>query len=353
MPASYRHSATSLVDRLENNPHRFDFFQAVRMLERVLQKVHQAARDSRGNLNPSDSRMLAFKNTSSLSFPASQIEKLVVQKNDEGHLISAELTPAFISFLGQGGVMPMFYTELLASHEFLHGDAAAREFLDIFLQRIASLFYRSWRKNKLLLRYETDQRDKSMPLLLSVAGIGQSALRHRLKAPMGGVSDDTIAFFSGFLQQRHTSASVLKNVLQHYFGVPVVVQEFVGRWFTVPSENQTKIGMMNAQLGTSALVGEKIWQRDLRVRLSFGPMHLNQYQLFLPGGKAALALKELLLLVSGVSLEYEVVLILRKEDVQPIALASQSTARLGWETFLVSKRQDHDRSDASYVILAA
>jgi type VI secretion system protein ImpH len=353
MSAAHRHSATSLVDRLQENPHRFDFFQAVRMFERVLQKVHLAERDSRGNLNPSDSRTLSFKNSSSLSFPASQIEKLLIQKDDEGNLISVELTPAFISFLGQGGVLPIFYTELLSAHEFHHRDPAAREFLDIFLQRIASLFYRSWRKHKLLLRYETDQRDKSMPLLLSVAGIGQHALRNRLKAPLGGVSDDTIAFFSGLVQQRHMSAPVLRNMLQHYFRVPVVVQEFVGRWFTVPAEHQTQIGVMNAQLGTSALSGEKIWQRDLRVRLSFGPMRLANYQLFLPGGKAALALKELLLLVSGVSLEYEVVLVLHKDDVQPVSLASSGTARLGWETFLVSREQTQDRADASYLLLAA
>jgi type VI secretion system protein ImpH len=353
MPAPYRHSATSLVDRLEENPHRFDFFQAVRLLERILQKVHKAERDSRGNLNPSDSRTLAFKNSNSLSFPASQIEKLLVLKDDEGNLISAELTPAFISFLGQGGVLPIFYTEALAAHEFKHRDVAAREFLDIFLQRIASLFYRSWRKHNLLLSYETDQRDRSIPLLLSVAGIGQNALRNRLKGRVGGVSDDTVAFFAGVVQQRHMSAGMLKNVLQHYFSIPVRVEEFIGRWFTVPKEHQTQIGLMNAQLGTSALSGEKIWQRDLRVKLSFGPMRLSQYQLFLPGGKAAIALKELLLLVTGVSLEYEVALVLHKEDVQPISLAGDSTTRLGWETFLVSKTQEHDRADASYVLLAA
>ena len=105
-------------------------------------------------------------------------------------------------------------------------------------------------------------------------------------------------------------------------------------------------------LGGGAVSGQRVWQRDLRLRLTIGPMARDKYRRFLPGGPAALALRELLTMFTGVALEYEVRLALQASDVQGLSLAGDDGPRLGWDGFLVTRPADHDRHDAGYDIHA-
>ena len=61
-----------------------------------------------------------------------------------------------------------------------------------------------------------------------------------------------------------------------------------------------------AVLGTSAMAGVRVWQRDLRMRVVIGPLDHAGFTSFLPGGPAAHALKSLLGLIAGVTLDYEI-----------------------------------------------
>ena len=189
-------------------------------------------------------------------------------------------------------------------------------------------------------------------MVLSLAGLGSPALRNRLRASEGGVSDSSLAYFAGVLRQRPVSAVSIRRVLAEYFNVPVKLDSFVGRWFTLPRDNQTTLGMCNSALGGGAVMGERVWQRDLRLRLTIGPMVSAKYSRFLPGGPAALALRELLTLMTGVTLEYEVRLTLRAADVRQARFDAESGPRLGWDGFLTTLPCTQDRSDAGYDIHA-
>lgn len=374
MRTTHRLPPVAVIDQLFEQPHRFEFFQAVRLLEAWFVR-HEG-------ITPTEvmGQRLLFRNSLNMSFPASEIEQLEPLWRDQpdlpdrqrttldgmaaataagprrllpGQLNRLEITPAFMSLLGAGGALPIFYTELFARREQTLRDTSARAFLDIFLHRSVVLFYQAWRKHRLAVRYESDRRHQFLPQVLSLAGVGQKALRDRLQPEQGGVSDEMVAFLAGVFQQRSVSASALQQVLSLYFRVPVQVTQFVGRWFKLPPEHQTRLGLGNAQLGASALSGERVWQRDLRVALTVGPLTLERYRRFLPGGTAALALKQLLTQLTGVSLEYEVRLQLKAADVQPVRLGGTQGPRLGWETYLVSQPSARDRCDAGYDLLAA
>ncbi|MFT3721573.1 MAG: type VI secretion system baseplate subunit TssG [Pseudorhodoferax sp.] len=358
----------SAIERLLDNPHRFGFFQAVRLLERWLQN----------GLPPGDAdvlaRRLAFRNPLSLAFPPSEIAALKIEPKapDDADGAGApapaspdaplaprsvarvELTPAFFNLLGAGGALPTHYTELVAEREARWRGPereAPRAFYDIFLHRATALFYQAWRKHRLAVQFETDRRNRALPLMLAVAGLGHAGLRDRLRAREGGIADDTVAFYAATLQHRPVSVSALQRLLQHYFSTPVRVDSFIGRWFTLPEANRSHLGLDNMQLGRDAVVGERVWQRDLRLRLTFGPLPRERFNRFLPGGPAAIALKELLALLTGVTLEYEVRLVLRAEDVRGIGLGA-AAPRLGWDSFLLTGASPHDRSDAGYDLLA-
>jgi type VI secretion system protein ImpH len=342
---------TSAITRLLAEPQRFGFFQAVRLLERWFEQQEGLAHGE------ALAQRLQFRNSMSLSFPASEIAELVLKaaapgSSDAAPVQQVEIVPAFISLLGAGGTLPIYYTELFAQRELYKKDTAARAFLDIFLHRAVVLFYQSWCKHRLALRFESDRRNSFAPMVLSLAGLGSPALRNRLRAGEGGVSDTSLAYFAGVLRQRPVSAIVIRRVLAQYFKVPVRLDSFVGRWFTLPRDNQTTLGLANGALGGGAVMGERVWQRDLRLRLTIGPMVRAKYRRFLPGGPAELALRELLTLMTGVTLEYEVRLTLRAADVQQARFDTEHGPRLGWDGFLTTRPADRDRSDAGYDIHA-
>jgi type VI secretion system protein ImpH len=120
----------------------------------------------------------------------------------------------------------------------------------------------------------------------------------------------------------------------------------------LPQEHQSSLGVANMQLGAGMVCGQRVWQRDLRVRLTVGPLSHEQFRRFLPGGPAALALRELLTLLTGVSLEYEIRLALRADAVKGAGLGEQHGARLAWDAFLITRAAPADRHDAGYEIHA-
>lgn len=363
----------AVIAQLLHAPQQFGFFQAVRLLERWvgLERVQ-------------------FHNSVSLSFPASEIESLqahwtspeVVGLPPQGGGVGAaegvqriDLTPACMGLLGVSGALPLFYTEWLSQAELKGSSAAARAFLDVFSHRSVTLFYQAWCKHRLALRHEQEAvrhrvaRDGApapralVSEALALSGMGLKGLRHRLGAERGGVSDEALAYFSGILQQRTLPMAQLQRLLTHYLGVPVRIEPFVGRWCPVPEAGRTVLGGgagagagasgASGVLGRSALLGERVWQRNLCVRLVLGPLDHTPFLRFLPGGAGAQALRQWLGLLLGPALEVEVQLQLRREAVQGSALRTDRSplaGRLGWDTFLLTEPAPSDRQDVHYDI---
>jgi len=342
----------SAIDHLLAEPHRHGFMQAVRLLERWQVRAT--------GLAPYEvlTHKLRFRNGLSLSFPASEIAEFRVVGSEppapggRAGFSRIEITPAFMGLLGAGGTLPAYYTELFAQREAQHRDRSSRAFLDIFVHRAVALFYQAWRKHRLPLRFERDRQHEYLPRVLALAGLGQRALQQRLHARRGGVADDSLAHYAGLLRQRPVSAAAITQVLSHYFAARVQLQSFVGRWFTLPRQQQSSLGLGQVTLGAQAVVGERVWQRDLRMQLTIGPLRRHQFDRFLPGGAALLALRELLTLLTGHALEYEVRLTLHAADVRCAQLDDRHAPRLGWDGFLLSRPSPADRSDAGYDIHA-
>jgi type VI secretion system protein ImpH len=358
MPATKRRFEPAVIERLFREPYRFEYFQAVRMLELWL-KRHGVSRQGLVD------NFLRFQNSTSLGFPASQLEAVDTEPRElardasalgaalqSGLLRYVRVTPAFMGLLGVHGVLPAHYTERIAEHQLQQRDEGARALLDTFSNRSLALFYAAWRKYRLALSYQVDGQDRFLPLLLGLAGLGSGALRRRLESEeAGAVLDESIGYFAASVRHRPASAAQVARVLSEYFGRPVRAEQFVGSWYEVPPAQQTTLGSPNAVLGSSALVGGRVWQRDLRLRLVIGPLDHAAFNAFLPGGKSARALKSLLTMFTGVTLEYDVELVLRAQDVRSVTMGNGSAiGRLGWDAYLVEGPQVHNRNDVRYGI---
>jgi type VI secretion system protein ImpH len=364
MSTPQRCPSRALIEQLLEQPHRFEFFQAVRLIERWLTD-HAVSAGSDFAAAPLPAQ-LHFRNSLSLSFAPAEIEALkallspACREDGEGGLQKnaikrLTLTPAFMGLLGISGTLPLVYTEKIYQLEVLNRESAMRGFLDIFTDRAVALFYAAWKKNRLHFSYESKpERGKNSlsAMLLSLAGLGQPSLRARLHSQHGGVHDETLAFFSGTLQQRNLSAQQLTQLLSRYFGVQVQAQQFHGRWYTFPEHARWRLGGAgNGVLGTSTLIGERMWQRDLSIKLTLWPLDHLHFQRFLPGAPGRLALRELLTTVCGVALNFEINLCLAAKEVRNLVLDSQrlpTHSRLGWDTYLQTTPAAHNRCDLHF-----
>jgi type VI secretion system protein ImpH len=358
MHTAKRRFEPAVIERLFAEPFRFQFFQAVRMVELWLRR-HGVAQDG------AVANFMRFQNPLSLRFPASQLDSLRPEPREilptapalaealhARQLRYLRMTPNFMGFLGSAGALPAHYTEAIAAHQLYEKDEGPRAFLDVFSTRSLSLFYEAWRKYRLELKYQVDGQDRFLPLLLALGGLGNQALTRRLGAggadARGAVRDESLAYFATALRHRPASASAMARVLGEYFRVAVTATQFVGCWCEVPPQQQTMLGGVQAQLGATAMVGARVWQRDLRMRLTVGPLGRADFEAFLPGGSAALALEKLLSMFTGVTLEYEICLVLRAADVSGAALGAG--ARLGWDSFMQDAAAGEDRADVRYFI---
>ncbi len=355
MQAPQRRIDPGVIERLLDEPHRFEFFQAVRLLERwFVDKAQNRQRDVLA-------QRVSFRNTLSLGFPPSEIEQATSYDDagqtladkdvrdaalDAGRLAQVEITPAFFGLLGGQGALPLHYTEQLIAREQFKRDRAAREFFDVFSNRATALFYNAWKKYRLPFHYELDRDERYLPLLLALAGVANDESREGLHDGRGALFDEAIAGHAMAARHRPVSAAYLQNTLSEYFNVPVRIEQFVGKWYDVPPDQLSMLGRRNVALGATALAGQRVWQRDMRARLVIGPLSIKDYEAFLPGGERAVALERMLTLLGRVTLEYEVRLVLRRTEVGPSQLGGG--ARLGWDAFLCTHAADRDRADAHY-----
>ena len=359
MQTAQRRIDPGVAQQLLQQPHRFGFFQAMRVLEHLFSR--QGAHGEGGA--PLD--RVRFRNSLSLAFPASELEAIEAFSEDGvaldrpaaiEHALATEsvgevrITPAFTGLLGPAGALPLHYTEMLAHREIYDRDRAPRAFLDMFVHRAAALHYAAWKKHQLGIQYELDRRERFLPLVLALAGMGMRALRDRMADGDGDVFDQAVAHYAGGIRQHPVSAAFLQRLLSDHFRIDVRVEQFVGAWYAVPPSARTRLGVGNATLGANALAGDRVWQRDLRLRLWLGPLEKAMFSALLPAGAAAKALAKWLSLLTGASLEYEVRLTLKAEDVTGVDLSSG--ARLGWDSYLCSRAETRARSDTCYTLHA-
>lgn len=354
MQATKRKHESSVIERLIDEPHRFQFVQAVRILVRWLRQHGVPHEDV-------FRQVLRFENSLSLSFPASEIEAL---RTDAGTGMSgAELllallrhepaririTPAFIGVLGASGVLPIHHSEHFASMQPRDTEASARAFLDVFSNRMVALFYQAWGKYRVEHKLDTQGQDALLPMLMALAGAPPS--------PPGpeepdSVTDDPAGYYAALLRTRPISSSTVARVLSDYFGVPIELEEFVGCWDPIPPGKRSILGSANPRLGFGAVLGVRLWRHDLRIRLRIGPLDEESLVRFLPNGKAARALEKMLGMFAVPCMQYEARLMLSPACLEPLVLTTNRCAmkRLGWNTFLTSARGTVSRPDVRYML---
>jgi type VI secretion system protein ImpH len=327
-------AASEVEEKLRQEPFSFDFFQAVRLLERLLPE-----RMGVGQFAHPDTEVARFGAHASLAFPASQIQAIEWPEKER-----AQLTVNFMGLTGPLGVLPNPYTSLIIER-LRASDYSMRDFLDIFNHRIISLFYRAWRKYRFDVACEQGERDLFSRHLLSLLGLGTEGLQDRQN-----VSDDALIYYAGLLAQRPRSSQALRQILSDYFEVPVEIEQFAGGWYRLDRETQCQLAQGNSaseELGFGAVVGDEVWNQQSRVRIVLGPLPLERYADFLPHGSSFETLRSWVRFFSNDEWDFEVKLILEREQVPACTLGAEGVSgpQLGWVSWVKSKPFSRDPDD--------
>lgn len=324
-----------LKEELFEEPYRFEFFQAVRLLEKIYPERKAVGQEAM----PTE-EIVRFRSNVSFNFPASEILRLEESVNEQTDEKKLEMFINFMGMVGMNGVMPLPYTELIASRA-RYKDFSMWAFMDMFTHRMVSMFFRAWGKYRFPVGYERGQ-DQFTSYLFDIVGLGTQGMRGRMS-----LEDESLLAYSGLIAQKPHSSNALANILSDYFGTTAKILQFFGQWLDLEKESYTRLGSVNSNLSRTAIVGTRIWEQQSKFRIILGAMSFKQFQAFLPNGTAHKPLKSIVRFMTGLEFDFDVRLVLKAEQVPSCILTTRAMRRpmLGWSSWLKTEpfKEDDDQ----------
>ncbi len=321
--------ALEFLSALAEAPYRYDFYQALRRLECLYESKPRWGEAPRPVDEP-----VRFGQDPDLSFAPAPLAALERSGSDARPRLQVRLFGLF----GPNGPLPIHLTEHARERLRHHGDATLSRFLDVFHHRFIELFYRAWAQAQAHVNRDRPDADRFAAYLGAFIGAEADEF-HDLDA----VHDEAKWFHAGTLIRHTRNADGLAAILGDFFAVPVRIEQFVGHWMPLGTGERTYLSGEGAVLGSGAVLGARVWDRQHKFRIHLGPLSRADYERFLPGGAALRRLVDWVRLYLCYELDWDVRLRLREHDVPPLALGAGG--RLGWTTWLGTRRAGTDADD--------
>ena len=327
MAAKGRRSSPPLIEDLHNRPYRFDFYQAVRLVEMMRGVgVDPASRSVPvGEGNDPRKEAVHFQADPSLAFPPSSIKSYFPRSEK----VPDEMTVRFMGLAGAMGPLPRPFTERLL-RRISKKDTAWRAFLDIFNHRLASIMVRVRKAHRIGLDTHPPHETRIASYLRAFLGLGTDGLRNRMS-----VDDRALLRYAGLFVHRPRTALGLERMVSDYYGLPVTLRQFVGNWMEIEPGDETRIGAKTGEnnvLGQSAFLGRRYWNQQAGLELRIGPLDRETFESFLPGGSRHAPLLALIMFYVSPEYDFTARLVAKKEAVPQSRLGGD--LRLGWTSWL-------------------
>jgi len=323
MARTNRKSIPTVKDILFQEPYRFEFHQAIKLLEYLNPKAKPF-----GETVVPFEEVVRVKSRVYLESMASDIYSLenVGLNTKSSRYKPPILTVNFMGIAGIQGPLPFPYTEMIIQRA-RNEDSSLKDFLDIFNHRLISILHRIRKQYLISLNTQTPEKTEIAIGLKAFLGIGQHALQNRLH-----VSDRSLLNYAGLYWSHPHSAEGLKTILTSYFHIPLRVEKCFGRWRSLSEDQLTRLGRKGQwqKLGQGAVLGTRVWDQPNHLRLHLGPLTHEQLDLFLPNGKGFQQFKDLVQLYVGPTVDFSLRYVVKK----PPSTQLQEKSYLGWRTWL-------------------
>lgn len=325
----------ALLGRLAATPAQFDFYAALRLIECAYPdrpRIGQAQR-------PQD-EALRFGQQPSLGFEPAMLAGLhTLNQGVDGSGAGAppRLMVNFFGLLGANGALPIHLTEYIRDRLRNVNDPTLTAFLDVFHHRMISLFYRAWASAQPAVSLDRPQADRFAAYIASLVGLGMESLRQRDAVP-----DFAKLHYAGRLAPQARNGAGLEAVLSDFFKLPVRIEQFVGHWMRLPADGLCRLrsGPRAQVLGMTSVIGRQVWNAQHKFRIVVGPLEIERARELLPGGAALRQLVAWVDNYAGLTLDWDLRLVIKKEQLPPLRLGPAT--RLGWTSWLSSAAPKHD-----------
>ena len=245
---------------------------------------------------------------------------------------SFSIETAFVGLVGPLTPLPPLYTET-ALREKKRRSPAMRAFLDMFVARIVALFVKAFEKYRLpplVARHGVSGKAQITAALYALVGLGLPSLRDRMLT-----ADSRLLPYTGLLVGEVRSAAGLEVILADLLGLPAKVSPMQPRWLDIAPHEQTRLGAGGGfcTLGIDVVAGARTRDVTSTFRIVLGPVDYATFHSLEPGGAVMTRLVEITRFYMDCGLDFEVQVILRKEDV-PQCRLGDAPPRLGWNAWL-------------------
>ena len=290
-----------LIKQIEEKSRDLDFFQAVSILEEHFQKED-------ANIDPLVSGKIQFYSDTATTFPPSDIASIKKDKN------SLRLILSFMGLLGISSPLPQYFIEYGYKHE--GEETALSDFLSIFNHRMYVLFYKAWKKYRIVIRLSELDPSGLFQKIAFLSGIDEKNLQKRKR----------MVAYTGILAGSCRSAEGLKTVISDYFGtIPVSIKPWVPRWAKV--DDLKKLGE-DSVLGVTAMCGTHIRDTGGKFMIIIGPLEKETFETFLADKPNILQLKNIVAQYLTDPLEFDIEVKLKPSSLIPVVLG-ENNAQLG------------------------
>ncbi|MHC5108973.1 MAG: type VI secretion system baseplate subunit TssG [Planctomycetota bacterium] len=332
-----------LIETIVEDGCRFNFFKAVWLLERLTEGYEPV-----GDRGPVGREAFRFRPALSIGFPPTDVRKIIKRVNPEDGRDFYQMEVTFLGLYGVSTPLPLHYAVNILRQVHTahvqndpgaalptvttdeHEGTPTRDFLDVFHHRVVSLFYRAWLKYRYHLQYGLKGRDSISDYMRWLIGISPTH-----DAGDYGVAPTRMIRYAGNLIQRPRSASMLEGILRDYWqGLAVKVEQCVGRWVSIATQDMNRIGQRNSRLGMDLTIGEEIYDLNGMFNIVIGPVDWVVYQAFLPDGPAFAETRSIVRLFCTDPLSFNLEVVLEADSIPELALGGdEHIGRLGYTSW--------------------
>ena len=323
--------ALEFLQALADEPHKFGFFECVRRLEALYRDKPRIGKSARAADDP-----FRLEQEPSLAFAPSTVAAFKPGNNGEPDRLSSY----FLGLFGPNAPLPLHLTEYARDRLRNVHDPTFASFADIFHHRMLALFYRAWADARPTVNFDRPETDRFRLYAGAFFGIGLPSMRDRDVLP-----DLAKLHRVGLFAGKTRNAEGLRAILEDYLKLPMSIREFVGEWMELPDDCRLKLGESSetGTLGTTATIGACVWGCQQKFRIVCGPVGLDDLHKLLPGSESLDHLVAVVRNYIGDELNWDVQLILHKEEVPPVRLGE--SGQLGWTTWLTPRPEEKDADE--------
>ena len=306
----------SYRDELRADPELFDFFSAMRELERSSPQKPRVGENS-----VLQEEIVSLGQDPFLEFPASNLTGY--QDTESGR---PKLRTRFLGYFGPQGALPTD-TTVEALNWLNQRDPSFVHFTDIISNRFLQLFFRAWADARPIAQADRPHDDRFIRYVGSLTGIGSEPYLER-----DTVEDIAKVSFAGLTGSRVKSATRLKQLVEGVLLVGAEIEERVGSWLVFEASDQMSLGSRHSLLGADAALGQRAYSINDKIRISIRATSLEQYRRFLPSGDLSEKLTDLVFYYLGHRFDFDVELALDARQAPPVRLGA--SGELGWTSWM-------------------